>query len=167
MRKTVTCLFLIFPVVKLLYTIHDNEQSIHLVLKVESNSSSYSCECHWGVRQWQWLEKLELHDKALEYLIFILYIYYACSADVMLSTLYVSSNKQILLTVNKQLHNTHTIMWYKEHINACIAIGMYAFKVHKNHMTFVNANISTLTAMYTTNTSKQQTMVGIYTCTYC
>ena len=36
-----------------------------------------------------------------------------------------------------------------------------AFKVHKNHMTFVNANLSMLTIVYITNTSKQQIMVGI------
>ena len=38
---------------------------------------------------------------------------------------------------------------------------MRAFNVPKNHMTFVNANLSILATMYITNTSNQQIMVGI------
>ena len=37
---------------------------------------------------------------------------------------------------------------------------MCTFKIHTNHMVLVNTNFSTLTAMYSTNTSNQGTMVG-------
>ena len=48
-------------------TIHDSGQSIPLFLKVESNSSSHSCDCHWIVKQWHWLENMKMHGKTLVY----------------------------------------------------------------------------------------------------
>ena len=37
--------------------------------------------------------------------------------------------------------------------NTTVSIAKCTFKVHKNHMTFVSANFSTLTTVYSTNTS--------------
>ena len=53
------------------------------------------------------METMELHDKASEYFAFILYIYYVVLKLYFHHTTYISS-KQILLTLNQYLHNTHT-----------------------------------------------------------
>ena len=60
----------------------------------------------------------------------------------------------MLLTLNQQLQKTCTTVGDTK--NTTVSIAMCTFKVHKNHMTLVSAIFSTLTTMYSTNTSNQR-----------
>ena len=90
----------------------------------------------------------------------LLTLYFQC-------TLYIPS-KQKSLTHTQSTVAEHSYMYYVIQRTQLvhIAVGMCTFKVSKNHMTFVNANFSTLTTMYATSTSNQQTMVYVHF-TYC
>ena len=83
-----------------------------------------------------------MHGKASEYFLVILYICYVCSADSILSAnqYFIRINQTNFTTLNQQLENTHTTVTKNTVVPN--AISMCAFKVPKNHMTFVTASLA-------------------------
>ena len=132
--------------------------SLEKLCSTESNSSSVTLR--WVAFSCKTMSRLELelYDKASKY--FVVFVHLLCmQCKVMLSKHFIPIKQTNLTHIQSTVAEYRTTLYVGDVKNNCIA--MCTVNIHKNHMGLINANLSIITAMYTTNTSHQRTMIGV------